>query len=499
MRSSRRTTGPAPGHGRGDQLARAAAQGGTAIFVGQVLRAVVQAASLVVLARLLEPADFGLVAMVLVVVGIADVLRDSGMLNAAIQAPTLSKEQRDNLFWINMLLGAVAAAVTVLAAPLVAHLYGESELTAITRWLALTFLFNGIATQYRASLLRRFEFTATATIEVFAQVGGLTCAIVIAMAGGRYWALVAQSLTVAALICVGSAVRASWIPGPVHFGVSVTSFLRYGINMLAAGMVIQFSRTVDTLVVGLRFGPTSAGIYNRAFQFMSLPIQQLLHPAQRVAVPILARTQHDPQRFRRFLLRGHLVLLHCTMPVCALGAALAFPIVEIVFGPGWNAAAPILAALLVAGAFQIAGSAATWAFLTVGSTGSMLRLTLATRPLVIVAAVVASAWSPFAVACAVAASWAAIWPISIWWAKRTTPAPSGSLMVVGVRVLGAHGAAAIVAGLVASRVAAEGPWLQLAAGLAVAAAVAGVELAVWPALRRDLALLSTVARLGFPR
>jgi len=476
-------------------LGGTALRGGFATLAGQVARGVIQAVSLIVLARLLLPGDFGLVAMVAAAVRIGDVIRDAGLANAAIQARTLTDAQRDNLFWLNTLIGAGTGAVFVALAPALASFYGEPELVGISRWLALGFLVNGIATQFGATVARQMRFAAAAVVDVAAQASGLVLAVVIAVAGGAYWALVGQSLMISVGVCVGYWVVAGWWPGLPHRATPVRSFLSYGFHLLGSQLLEQFARAADTIVVGYRFGPASAGIYNRAFQLMALPMRQLTYPSRRIALPVLARLQDDPDAYWSFVVRGQTILLHALVPVCALAAALASPLVEIVLGPSWAEAAPVLAILLVGAVFETADQTSGWVLLSKGRTRALLALTLVTRPLLLVSIVVGSFAGMEGVATGVAGSAAVFWVLGLVWIRRTVDAPVHALWRAALRAIVGYAVPAAACALVVSATDLPSPWAQLGVGLGAAAAVLAIEVAAWPGLRRDLVTLARSRRL----
>ncbi|GGI05638.1 lipopolysaccharide biosynthesis protein [Isoptericola cucumis] len=477
------------------RLGGIAARGGVSTLVGQLVRAGVQGISLVVLARLLLPEDFGLVAMAAAVVRIGDVVREGGMANAAIQAATLSEEERDNLFWLNTALGCATGATLYLLAPLVAAFYGEPTLTEVTRWLALTFVLGGMTTQYSASIVREMRFTAAAGIDVVGQVAGLVTAVAIALLGGAYWALVGQNLAIALVICVGSAGVAGWVPRLPHRRVSIRPLVSYGLHLLASQLVEQTCRAADTIVVGFRFGAVSAGLYNRAFQLMALPMRQLTYPAQRVALTILARLQDEKDEFWPFVRRGQTILLHALTPICTVAAAMASPLVDIVLGPSWAPAAPVLTLLMIAAVFETATQPTTWVLLSTGRTRALFVFTLVTRPLLLVAIVVGSVGGMTGVAGGVAASAVVTWLAGLLWIRRTNDAPAGQLFGVAFRAVVAHGTAATVGSVVASRLDLAGPWAEIAVGLGSTVATLGVVALSWPTLRRDLATVWRSTRL----
>ncbi|MGH8966258.1 MAG: oligosaccharide flippase family protein, partial [Actinomycetes bacterium] len=254
-------------------------------------------------------------------------------------------------------------------------------------------------------------------------------------------------------------------------------------------------RAADTIVVGFRFGAVSAGLYNRAFQLMALPMRQLTYPAQRVALTVLARLQNNKDEFWPFVLRGQTILLHALTPVCALAAALASPLVDIVLGPSWAAAAPVLSLLLVAAIFETASQPTTWVLLSTGRTRALFVLTLTTRPLLLVAIVAGSFLGMVGVAGGVAASAVVIWLAGLVWIRRTNDAPAGRLFGAALRAVVAHGVAAAAGGIAASWLDLPGPWAEVGVGLGIAVAALGVVALVWPGLRHDLTAVLRSARL----
>ncbi|MFC7404633.1 lipopolysaccharide biosynthesis protein [Georgenia alba] len=484
-------------------LGRTAARGGAATLVAQVARIAIQMASIVVLARLLGPTEYGLVAMVTAIVGFASILQDFGLSRAAIQARVITRGQRDNLFWLNLACGVLAGGAVFLAAPAVARLYDEPLLVDITRWLALSFVMGGLAAQARASLLRNLRFAVSASTEVIGPLLGLVVAVVVASSGGSYWALVGQQLVSAGVVAGVSMIAAGWLPGLPKRHESVRSFVSYGVHLLGAQVLTYASSNADSVVVGARFGAAPAGLYDRAFQMMMMPIRQLTWPTSRVAMPVLARLQDDADRFSRFLVRGQTIVLNATMPVLGLAAALGAPVVEILLGRSWLELAPLFTVLAVGGAFQIAGFAATWVLVSTGNTKAQFRFALVSRPLVVVAVVVGSFWGVTGVAAAYALAVGLSWPASVWWAGRAAGMAAREWFLNGARAIVAHGTAAVCAGLLSDVLALPGPWAQVGTGAGAMLLVLGVEALVWPAFRRDLAqfwrtkeLLSARPRAG---
>lgn len=158
-------------------LARSAARGSLVTLVAQAVRIGTQFVSIFVLARLLDSVDYGYLAMVLAIIGVAELVRDFGLSAAAVQSRSLSNAQQSNLFWLNSLIGLVSSVLVLAVSPLIALLYGEPALTPITLALAPIFLLNGIATQFRARMNRDLRFVALAAADVLPQVAAFAVAI----------------------------------------------------------------------------------------------------------------------------------------------------------------------------------------------------------------------------------------------------------------------------------------------------------------------------------
>lgn len=467
-------------------LGGVAARGAGITLAGQGARILLQFASVVVLARLLSPRDYGLMAVGLVIVGMGEVVRDLGLSTAAIRAPELTSRQRDGLFWVSTAAGLVLAAVVAAGAGLVAELFAQPELVPVSRALALTFVLNGLAAQYRAGLSRDLRFGAVAGADTLAQLLALAVAVGTAVAGAGYWALVFQQLTVGtvSLICVVALAR--WLPGRPRRGAGLGPFLRFGGGLTGTQIVYYVGNNVDTMVLGLWAGPTALGVYSRGFQLLMTPLNQLRTPATTVAVPVLSRLQSDPDRFGEYLRRAQLTLGIPIVMAMALIAGAAGPIVDIVLGERWGDVAPVLALLAVAGGAQTLSFVGFWVYLSRGLSSALLRYTLVTLGLKAVCIAVGARFGVVGVATGYAAAALLEWPLSLWWLSRLTVIPVRALLLGALRITGcAVGVGAssfIVTHLTATWPSAG----QLAAGLSAGVAAYCLATLV-PAVRADVA------------
>ncbi len=213
-------------------------RGGLARLVAQGANFFLRLGSLMVLARLLAPKDFGLVGMVTAFTGVLSLFRDFGLSSAAVQRDNVTQEQVSTLFWINMLVGAVLAVLALAMAPAIAAFYHEPRLVGVTAVVAAGFVFNAAGVQHSALLQRQMRFTALAVINTLGLVVGTVIAIGGAKAGYGYWSLVAMTVTVPLVVTMGCWMATAWVPGRPHRRSGVRSMMRFGGILTMNGLVI---------------------------------------------------------------------------------------------------------------------------------------------------------------------------------------------------------------------------------------------------------------------
>lgn len=416
-------------------LGRRAARGTFITLIGQGGGLLVQMASVVVLARLLDPTAYGLVAMVLAVVGVAHIFRDFGLSSAAIQAPTLSRGQRSNLFWLNAATGAALTVVVFSVAPLVQTVYHAEHLTSITRVLSLIFVLSGAATQFRADLNRKMDYLRLALADIVSAVLALVVAVILALRGASYWALVAQQLIQSSTMLVLVALFAGWMPNRWRRDAPVTSFIRFGWNYVGAQLIDYAANNMDSFLIGYRFGAAPAGLYNRAFQLLARPLSQMRSPSITVALPTLSRLQDEGDRFNRYLIAGQIVLCYPITILMGLTAGASTPVVRFVLGPQWLGAEPILRFLTLAGVFQTLGFVALWVYLAKGITRDLRNFTILSAAVRMACIAAGLYWGVVGVAAGYGIGPIITWPLSILWLGRKIRLPIWALLVGGARII----------------------------------------------------------------
>ena len=480
-------------------VGRVAARGARLVVLGQMARVVLQTASVVVLARLLGPSDFGLFAIVLALVTFGEAFRDFGLSSAAIQARVLTRAQQSNLTWINVGLGVVLSIVCFLAAPLLAVATDEPGAVAVGRVMAVCFLINGAAGQYRADLNRRLKFGALAATDTLSMAGGVVVGIVAAASGLGYWSLVLQQLVVLTSTLLLSAVLAGWLPRRPSSDGDVRPFLRFGAGMTGTQLVGYFNNNVDTLTIGVALGTGPLGVYNRAYQTLMNTLNQFRNPTTTVALPILARLSAGTPEADQAVLRGQAALGYTFVAGTAFAAGASGPIIAAALGPRWSEAAPLFAVLAVAGAFQTLGFTSYWIFLSRALTGRLFGYSLATVLVRAVCVLAGSHWGLLGVAIGYAFTDVVTFPVTYRLLARWTSLPVRGLYLGALRIL----SCGLAAGAATAAVTWATAHLPIAVQLlATASTTLGVyvllALAV-PVVRRDVAGVVRFARMALGR
>jgi PST family polysaccharide transporter len=480
----------------GGTLGNLAARGVFITLGGQGLRIVIQVLSVVILARLLSPQDYGLLAMVTAIIGVAELFRDFGLSSAAVQAPTLSTKQRDNLFWINSCLGFALSLAIFFGAPIIADLYHQPELDPIARVLAWMFLVNGVATQYRADLTRRLKFLRLAVADSVSPAVALGVAVTFALNGAGYWSLVAQQLTQFVVMFAIVLLGARWVPGAPSPSTPMDGMIRFGWHLVSTQLVGYFSKNSDSFIIGMRFGPSTLGLYNRAFQLLMVPLNQVRAPSTTVALPVLSRLRDEQERYSRFVERGQLALGYTLVAGLGLVAGAALPVTTVFLGGKWLGLAPVLSLLAAAGAFQTLAYVGYWVYLSQGLTRYLFRYSIAEAAVTVGLLLLGSQWGIVGVAAGYAVAQALNWPLSFWWLSRYATIPLRRLYGGAARITLVAAAICVAAHLASSAI--ELPLLALMAAGGAAVAVLLIGTAV-PLVRRDLMSVLNVGRRALQR
>jgi O-antigen/teichoic acid export membrane protein len=420
-------------------------RGGLVTGGGQIAKMLLRVVSLAILARLLEPRDFGLVGMVTAITGVLDVIKDAGLSTVTVQRPTITDEQISSLFWLNMLVGTVLALMSIGLAPSLASFYGEPRLLWLTVALSPGFVLNAAAVQHSALLQRSMRFVALTTTELVSLAVGVVVGVGMALTGFGYWALVGLTIaqTAASAVLVWAATR--WIPNVPRRNAGIGDMLRFGGTVSLNSLVVYIAYNFEKVLLGRFWGADALGIYGRAYQLISLPTQLLNSSVGSVAFPALSRLHDDSERFRSYFLKGYSLVLAFTLPLTIGCAVFAEDIILVLLGPKWHGAAVIFRLLTPTILVLALINPLAWLLFSLGLVGRSLRVALVISPIVLVAYVVGLPHGPNGVAFAYSTAMT-LWLVPhIIWCTHGTMITLRDILRVAGRFLLAAAVAAVVA------------------------------------------------------
>ena len=406
-------------------------RGSIAKLCGQSITLFIRFVFLAVMARLLDPHDFGLVAMVTVVTGVFELFSTAGLSAATVQRASISAEQVSTLFWINVLVGGVLGFLCITIAPFLAAFYEEPRLLWITATLASGFLISSAGVQHLALLQRDLRYVALAVIETIAQMAAVAIGIGMAVAGLGYWALVGSILAVrfTTTACVWATAR--WTPYKPRISTEIGSLLRFGGTITINNFIIYLGYNLEKVLLGRFWGADALGLYGRAFQLIDIPTSSLNSALGGVAFAALSRLQTDANRFRMYFLKGYSLVNALTMPLTIFSFLFADDIVLFVLGPKWEDAVLLFRLLaptiLVFGVINPTG----WFLQSIGLQDRSLKLALVIAPLVLVACLIGLPYGPPGVAFAFSAAMI-LWvvPHILWCCHNTVISPTDLLIAL---------------------------------------------------------------------
>lgn len=445
---------------------------GLAKLCSQAADFILRFASLIIMARLLDPKDFGLVAMVTAVTGLYGLFTTAGLSIVTVQAPTITNEQLSTLFWINIAIGAALALLCIVTAPILVRFYHEPRLFWVTVVVAVGFLINAAAVQHSALLQRQMRYVTLAIIETSTQVAGFAAGIFMAIHGFGYWAIIGSAMapSIVYLICVWGTVQ--WIPGLPHRSVHIHSMLRSGGTLTLNSVIVYIAYNLEKVLLGRFWGADVLGLYGRAYQLINIPTQNLNSAVGGVIFSALSRLQDDAVRFKNYFLKGYALVNSLTLPVTIFCALFGDDIILVCLGPKWTEAAPIFR--LLAPTVMIFGiiNPLGWLMMSAGLYGRSLKVALVLAPVVMTAYVIGLPYGPTGVAFAYSAAMT-LWvvPHVAWCLHGTVVSPWDLVMAIYKPVLSSLAAAALAFGipLYAGEIASPLPRLLVAGSIMVTA------------------------------
>lgn len=410
-------------------LAQQSTRGGAYMIIGQFSKLIINLVSLMVLSRLLGAEEYGLMAMIVIILGIAEVFKDFGLTSAVIQAKHVSDIEKTNLWWFNVAVGFIIMIILSCLSPLIAWMYKEDRLILITIVMSINFLLSSMSIQYSANLQREMRFGTIAINGIISNTAAVIVAIYMAFAEWGVWALLAQYLAGSFFTLIIFIIQTKWIPGWYNRRISIRSYFNFGFPLMFSNLFMYLGGTVDVFVLGRFAGAEVLGLLNRSDQVARMPLNQLRTPLNTVAFSALAKRRSSDSELAKYATQGQIIIAYpLTLLAGGMAAASSF-VISLVLGPGWEAATPFFFFLAIAAGLNNLAMTAGWLFMLKNKSRSLMRLTIFSVVLRVVAVLIGIiTLGPVGAAAAQAIVPFIQWPISLVWAEKSTGVKTGGLM-----------------------------------------------------------------------
>lgn len=328
------------------------------VALAQIAKVLCQIISLVVLARLIPPAEYGLMAMAGVIVALGFLFRDMGTSAALIQKKDLTEELKNAVFWLNIIIGFVVAIAIICASPFAATYFSQPDLVCVLILLSLSFPITSSSSSHLALIERNSQFKKVAFIESISSLSATTLAIIAAYLGWGVYSLVIQSLLNAILSTLLIWHISEWKPSlyGYRYFKEIKQIFSFSGNLVAFNFVNYFSRNTDRWVIGKVMTSAVLGAYDLAYRVMLFPLQTFTFVVSRSMLPVLSQYQDNKEKFNKTYLDALCLISFLAFPLMSGLMILREPFVKFVFGNQWSLVASILFWLAPTGMLQALNS-----------------------------------------------------------------------------------------------------------------------------------------------
>ena len=404
-------------YGRAELRRRAVRGAGVTVFSQGVLFAV-QMVATVVLARLLTPADFGVVTMVTTFSLLLTNFGLNGFTEAVIQREEIDHGLASNLFWINLGAGLLLTVGFAAAGSLLARFYGDPRVARVAVGLSVTIFITSTSVLHLALLKRAMRFSVVSANDILARAVSVGVSILLGWAGWGYWALVAGAVAQPLITSIGAWSLCRWLPGLPQRVEGTGSMVRFAMNTYGNFGVNYFARNMDNLLVGWRFHAQSLGFYKKAYDLFALSASQLVSPLTVVAVPALSRLRQDSVQYRRYLLSALAAVAFVGMGLGADLTLVGKDVIRLLLGPGWEPAGRIFTFFGPGIGVMLLYGTHGWVHLSIGRADRWFRWGIVEFMVTGLLFILGLPWGPAGVAVAWTASFWILTIPAFWYAGR---------------------------------------------------------------------------------
>ena len=341
---------------------------------GRYSNLVLQIAVSAILARLLSPKDFGIVAMVLVLSGFMSIFFDAALSPAIVQYDDLDNKDLSGICWFSISLGVGMFLFMAVCSPYIALFYNTPALQPVAVAMGLIFIFQSLGSVPLALLQRKMDFRSINLIRLICAFLAAACAVYLALTGAGYWALVVQNILYIAGCSLLFFYAAKWLPSFAFQLKSIKRIFKYSKDLTLFSAINYWARNADNLLIGKFWGTAMLGYYSHAYNLMSYPLSLITQVITPVLHPALASIQENKSHMRAAYLQVLKYISISSFPAMVVLSLLAPEIVRTLWGNQWTACVPVFQILSIVGLVQPIVSTSGCVFQACDRTGIHLKL-----------------------------------------------------------------------------------------------------------------------------
>lgn len=401
-----------------DDLKTKAVRGASINVVGQFLGFIFHTIGVIVLARLLMPEAFGIVAMVTAFSLWFMNFGFNGFTEFIIQKQEISEKEVNAIFWSHLILATCLSLVFIILGFFLVEFYQEPALSSVAAAMASSFILYALFTTHFALLKRDMKFTAIAIVELIAVIASIALSISAALGGMGYWAVVIRQLAIPVILFPAGWFLSPWRPGRPEQLQRALPAIKYAIKVYCNFTLGYLTKSIDKVLMGKFHGSAPLGTYDRAYHLSSIPVGQLLSPLHNVALATLSRLKHDRERFISYYIKSVSMVSFVGALVALIFTITAQDVIVLLLGPQWfesgkvaTALGPGIAAMLVYGTHS-------WLHLSLGTPGRWLQWNIFATGITIAAFFIAAPYGAVAMGIAYSASAFILILPGLWFAGR---------------------------------------------------------------------------------
>jgi len=353
--------------------------------IGQIGTQVVSFGFGIILARLLLPSEFGLLAMVMVFTGLAEIFKDLGFGAAIIQKKDISDEDLSTSFWLNIIVGVILFFIFYFTSDLIAKFYDNPIIAAITKIVAINFIISAISATHQSLVIRDLNFKLRAAFDLGSLLVSSIIGVYFAINGYGVWSLVVSLITRNILLTICYWLYVTWKPKIIFNKNSFSNLSKFGSVATLNSFLGYLSKNTDNLIIGKLLGDYSLGLYSRAYGLMLLPIRNISGGFKTAMFPILSKIQDDKIEVKRLYLKSTKLIAFISFPLMFGLSALSEPFVLFLYGDNWINMIPILKLLSLLGAISSLMTFNGTIFYSMGKPVIETKIYLVTTPILIAA------------------------------------------------------------------------------------------------------------------